>query len=350
MTNAPVEAALAAFPRGVPTAPGILALPSARGTVDLITEQTLDGVPDPFGFSLQAIAWDLQNDELIDPLNGVEDLRRGNLRTLGDPVTTLERSPLLALRALRLVGELGVHPDSALVAALPTTALAPRPRLWRHGRTEIARALCSPGASDALELANVSGLASTLAPGADPDLGRWIDSLPVQAELRFAVWLGASAESWLRAWRYHRSLTDRVIGLARYHPIDEAARPRHDPSISRLLGRLSPEDRHTLEVARNAQLASGTLPSTAVTEAREKLAALRKAIDRVERNQRFTEARGALALSGDQVIERLGWPPGPEIGSALRYLTGLVAVEPERNTPEQLEAALEEWARARSRE
>jgi hypothetical protein len=40
----------------------------------------------------------------------------------------------------------------------------------------------------------------------------------------------------------------------------------------------------------------------------------------------------------------LGCPPGPRVGRALRFLTELVLEDPDRNTPETLEAGLRAWA------
>ena len=76
--------------------------------------------------------------------------------------------------------------------------------------------------------------------------------------------------------------------------------------------------------------------------ARERLAALRRAIERVH----APEAEGgeiALALDGRAVMEILACGPGPEIGRALRQLAKAVAADPACNTAEALRERLLAW-------
>ncbi len=56
-------------------------------------------------FSINAIAYDLAEPELIDPLGGVDDIRAGIIRALGHD--NLHADPLRCLRAYRLAAELG---------------------------------------------------------------------------------------------------------------------------------------------------------------------------------------------------------------------------------------------------
>lgn len=348
VTDAPLETVLAAFPRAVPTGPQTLALPSAIGPIDFVTQQSLPALLDRFGFTLHAIAWDLATGRVHDPHGGLDDLRQGRLRTIAAPQPTFTRWPLLALRALRLVAEFDLALEQPLVQSLGAAPLSPTARLRVAGRPEIIRMLCGPQAGAALALAAESGLAAKLAPRADAGLARWIDRLPTRPDLRLAVWLGADAGPWLRAWGFRGAFTDPVLRLAHHHPIEQAANPRRDASVGRLLARISSEDRQRLQHAREAQLESNTLPPGAAQQAREGLAALADAIVRVEGNHRFTRARGALALTGAQVIEQLGCEPGPEVGRALRYLAALVEEQPDRNTPPELRAALARWVDERA--
>lgn len=343
VTSAPLAVVLERLPRAVVIHARGLMLPSAAGAIDLVVEQRLPEALADFGFSLHTIAWDPVDGTLIDPCDGLADARCGRLRLVGDPAEQLARSPVLALRALRLVAELGLEPDPSLGPALGTAALETTARLRAAARSELLRMLCGSHAGRALELAASSGLAKQLAPAADPSVAHWIDALAPRVELRLAVWLGTGAAAWLRDWRLGLGRSQRVLELAQHHPIDEAASPRHDAAVGRLLRRLGPEDRADLQAARAAQLASGVLAPEVVRRASARLAALGEAFARVERNREAALARAGLALSGAQVMEQLACGPGPLVGRALRHLAEICAADATRNTEAALRAALDEW-------
>jgi len=342
LTDAPLSAVLDCFPHAVVITPRAAVLPSTAGPIDIVTNQVLPDCLVELGFTLLAVAWDLANDTAIDPYGGLDDVRAGRLRWAGS--CDLERDPLLALRALRLVGELGVEPDADLVASLGAASLPPRPPVRTRGRAEWIRLIGSAHAGRALELGTATGLTKTLAPSGDRTIGRWIDALPPDIDLRLAVWLGPDGGAWLREWRFGVARTKRILELACHHPMEDAAIPKRDASVGRLLKRLAPEARAQLFAAREAQLASGVVPDAVVTQARAGMTALRSAIDRVEGNRRRAEVRSELALSGAQVMEVLGLGPGPQVGRALRHLASLCETDPSRNDEPQLLAALAAWA------
>jgi len=344
VTNAPLAVALEQLPRAVVVQDCGLMLPSPAGAIDLVVEQPLPEALARFGFSLHTIAWDPVDETLIDPWEGLADAHRGRLRLVDDPAEQLARSPVLALRALRLVAELDFEPEPNLGPALGAATLDMTAPLRAAARSELLRMLCGAHAGRALELAASSGLAKRLAPAADPSVARWIDALAPRAELRLAVWLGAGAAAWLRDWRFGLGRSQRVLELAQHHPIDEAASPRHDAAVGRLLRRLGPEDRADLQAARVAQLESGVLGPEPVRRARAKLAGLGEAIERVERNHEAARTRAGLALSGSQIMEQLACGPGPVVGRALRHLAEICAADASRNTEISLRAALDEWA------
>lgn len=65
-------------------------------------------------FTVNAMAMDLGNGELIDPYGGREDLRRSQLKLPWDDRTILQDDPLRILRAARLISEEHFHPSDNL--------------------------------------------------------------------------------------------------------------------------------------------------------------------------------------------------------------------------------------------
>ncbi|HET6763185.1 MAG TPA: CCA tRNA nucleotidyltransferase [Longimicrobiaceae bacterium] len=63
-------------------------------------------------FTMNAVAWHPLTHEIRDPHGGVEDLRAGTLRTVGEPADRFREDRLRLLRALRFAGRFGltVHP------------------------------------------------------------------------------------------------------------------------------------------------------------------------------------------------------------------------------------------------
>ena len=68
-------------------------------------------------FTVDAMAW-APGGPVTDPFGGLEDLKNGLIRTVGDPETRFGEDPLLPLRALRLASGLAFVPEAAAAAAL----------------------------------------------------------------------------------------------------------------------------------------------------------------------------------------------------------------------------------------
>ena len=127
-------------------------------------------------FTCNALAWHPLTGELRDPYLGLEDLRSGRLRTVGEPAERFAEDYLRVLRALRFAGhfELTIHPDtwSALVEATPElprlSAERIREELWKIFTK-------TPRASRALSLYAASSALAILYPELDRTIGVGLD-------------------------------------------------------------------------------------------------------------------------------------------------------------------------------
>ncbi|MBN2192334.1 MAG: HD domain-containing protein [Polyangiaceae bacterium] len=115
-------------------------------------------------FTINALAFDLLCDKLLDPFGGVEDLARMQLRAVGDPAERFAEDGLRVLRAARFVATLGVALEPATAAAiLPSLASFRRVSAERI-RDEWLKALAAPHPSRAFEVMREHGMLAITAP------------------------------------------------------------------------------------------------------------------------------------------------------------------------------------------
>ena len=70
-------------------------------------------------FTVNALFYDPVNDKIVDYTGqGLEDIRNGIVRIIGDPVTRLEEDPVRILRALKLVGQYNFRMEEATERAV----------------------------------------------------------------------------------------------------------------------------------------------------------------------------------------------------------------------------------------
>lgn len=74
-------------------------------------------------FTINALYYDIRDFAIVDFCNGVEDLRTGTLRLIGDPELRYREDPVRMLRAIRIANKMKFRLDPS--AAEPMKALAP---------------------------------------------------------------------------------------------------------------------------------------------------------------------------------------------------------------------------------
>ena len=119
-------------------------------------------------FTINAMAIDLETDELIDPFEGQRDLHQSRIRAVGDARSRFHEDPLRLLRAARFVGQLGFFIEPETKAAM--TELAPELRRISRERiyAELTRLLCGEFASHGLEVLLDTGLFQVAMPELKP--------------------------------------------------------------------------------------------------------------------------------------------------------------------------------------
>jgi poly(A) polymerase len=234
--------------------------------------------------------------EVFDYFGGIDDLRAGILRFVGDPATRIAEDYLRILRYFRFFARYSSKPaDPAALDAIrtgvPGLAGLSVERVW----SELTRILSAPDPRAAIGLMEQLGvLAAVLPEGADASrLARLIEAdAPVDPLLRLAALLTGDPAALAARLRLSAAERDRLTAL-RAGPM---ARPSDDDATLRRL--LADEAQKTL--IDRTWLAGGSAPEWAALRAR--LAAI---------------PRPVFPLEGRDVLA-LGEPEGPRVGALLR--------------------------------
>jgi poly(A) polymerase len=331
-------------------------------------------------FTINAMAVRLPEGTFVDPFGGMRDLRTKTLDTPLEPELAFSDDPLRMLRAPRFVSQLGVKPASRVAESI--ASMRERLRIVSGERIagELDRLLAGEHVVDGLRLVVGSGLADVFLPEL-PAL--MLEQDPVHRHkdvlhhtfavvegcpsddvvLRLAALLhdigkpatrritpdgvqfhhheleGARmAEARLRELRYPTRVIDDVRKLIelhlRFHGYGDgwtdAAVRRYVRDAGPLLDRLNQLTRADV-TTRNERRA-------------EKFRRLQDELE--ERIARLAEQENLAALrpplDGEQVMERLGIPPGRVVGEALAYLMEL-RMERGPVAEEEAYAALDAW-------
>ena len=115
-------------------------------------------------FTVNALAYDDDKGQVVDPYGGLKDISNKVLKTVGDPETRFEEDALRLMRAVRLVAELGFALDSDTAAAIQKKAHNLGHISKERIRDEFIRILNSTQPMMAIVMANQLGLLPYIAP------------------------------------------------------------------------------------------------------------------------------------------------------------------------------------------
>jgi tRNA nucleotidyltransferase (CCA-adding enzyme) len=333
-------------------------------------------------FTVNAIAYDPVDGHIVDPFNGLADMRAKVLRAVGDPRERFEEDGLRILRGARFVATLEFELEEATEAAFRRTLDTFRKVSPERVREEWLKAMKATRPSRAFEVMRRTGILEVTYPELLEQVGCeqnqwhaydvWNHTMHVLDESeggpieRVAALLhdvakprtraksektndwtfyhhekvGADmAERWLRDYRFSNSERELITGLIRHHLIcysDEWS----DAAVRRFIKRVGADNvEPLLRLGEADALGKGR-------KVEEELAALKELRGRVDAE---LEAGGALttgdlAIGGHEVISVLG-SAGPRVGEILRSLLDKVIEDPSLNTKDRLMPMAEDLAK-----
>jgi tRNA nucleotidyltransferase/poly(A) polymerase len=312
---------------------------------------------------------------LVDPHGGLDDLRAGRIRAVGNPADRFAEDALRVLRTVRFALRFGFAVDPATEAALreaaPTTTALSAERI----RDELRRLLADPGIRPTLafgrweDLGILAVLLPELAalrgvPQGKPIPGdaldhslRTADALPAQDPILRLTGLlhdlgkattladghfighevvGARmAEDAMRRLRFPAPEVARVRDLVRHHMF--AYEPAWtDAAVRRFIKRVGAERLEDLFALRVADdVASGAEEPS--------VGGLDELRRRVEEQRHAPMSSWHLAIDGHDLQREIGMAPGPPMGRLLDRLVEAVLDEPARNRREVLLELARSW-------
>lgn len=324
-------------------------------------------------FTVNAIAYDVLADELHDPFHGIDDLRRRLLRAVGDPARRFAEDGLRVLRGARLAATLDMDLEEATRAAIAPSLDSYRQVSAERIRDEWYKAFKARQPSRAFEIMRDEGLLAVTAPellrlrdlveaGLDVDAltlsFRTMDLLPADPALRFAGLchglgadhapdgapgaapaedaqgdVGAAAASRARALAARLRLSnadrDRVVTIVRHHRLPPCV-DGGDPELRRWLREVTPQRAEDVLAVQGARLRAAQQDA-----ALERWAAFRDRV-RAQLEEAPPLTARDLAVTGRDLMDVVGLPPGPVLGRTLDALVGVVLDDPSANTRETL--------------
>jgi poly(A) polymerase len=115
-------------------------------------------------FTINGLFYDLENNQVLDWVNGMPDIERRTVHTIGDPVVRFLEDPVRILRAIKFSArlDLAISPDvyDAIVQCRSALAMAARPRLFE----ELLRLLRGGAAHRSIWLAWETGVLDVMLP------------------------------------------------------------------------------------------------------------------------------------------------------------------------------------------
>lgn len=317
-------------------------------------------------FTVNAIAYDVLADSLHDPFDGIGDLRRRVLRAVGDPAQRFAEDGLRVLRCARLAATLELDIEETTRAAIRPSLASFRQVSVERVRDEWFKALRARRPSRAFEVMRDEGLLEVTAPelsslaelhepGVPDDLLsvslRLVDTLPPDPTLRFAGLVHAvdrapqaappegsstkrvgGAVHLATRLRLSGADRDRVATLVRHVPLSAEQLRAEDGALRRWLRDVSLEHLEGVLELERARLGAAGLEDGATYALFVEFACRARAVAA----QAPALAVRDLAVTGKDLMDEVGLPPGPAIGRVLAALLDAVLDDPSVNRRETL--------------
>lgn len=319
-------------------------------------------------FTINAIAFCLERERLVDPFGGIQDLKSNLVRAVGDPQLRLREDPLRILRMVRFGSASGRDIDAPTLAAANALAPSLNHVSVERIKSELDRILLSQHPDEGVRMLYAIGALPYTIPELLPAVGFQQNRYHVHDvfEHTMSVLARTPADLILR-W----SAIFHDIGKPHTLSVDDRGE-RHFYLHEVVSDRLCRERMQLLKFSRADSSAIATIvqhhmrpldcgpagvrriirdlgdhlsrwrtfkeADASPTQPKAQFDAVAQQFDALllkEQERLATPALAKLAVNGNDILG-LGVPAGPMVGTVLSELSELVLNDPERNTREVL--------------
>ena len=325
-------------------------------------------------FTMNALAYNIETGELLDPFEGKKDIEKKLIRTVGEPEKRFGEDALRMFRALRLASELNFAIEHET-----QTAIAKNGKLLEHisrerVRDEFAKIVMSETPALALDLAARLEILKFISPELEKGIGveqnkahaytvweHLLRSLNHAAKknfplyVRLAALLHDVAKPHTRVWKnnqwtfyghevvgsriakailtdlkFSKDIIEKTTKLVRWHMFFSDTEEITLSAVRRIVRNVGPDLIWDLINVRTADRIGTGRPK----EIPYRLRKYKSMIEEVLRNPISVKQ---LAVNGADIMKLTEIKPGPHIGFILEILLSEVLEKPELNTPDYLE-------------
>ena len=340
-------------------------------------------------FTINAIAYDVEEGEIVDPFAGVADLSKGIIKTVGEAKERFFEDGLRILRAVRFHVELGFPLDQETEKSIFENNHILKEVSKERIRDEFVKIIMSPSPMDGLLLLKKLGLLTYIIPELEESIGVeqnkahsydvWTHLLKTAQHsadkqyplhVRLSALLHDVAKPRARRWdnkskiwtfyghevvgsrvtkkimedlRFSRETIDKVVNLVRWHMFFSDTEKITHSAVRRLVANVGKENIWDLINMRGCDRIGTGRP-------KENPYRLRKYKSMIEEVMRDPISVKMLKIDGQKIMEILKIPPGPKIGQMLNALLEEVLEDPTLNTEEYLNKKILELSKMSDKE
>ncbi|OHB14904.1 MAG: hypothetical protein A2431_02815 [Candidatus Zambryskibacteria bacterium RIFOXYC1_FULL_39_10] len=326
-------------------------------------------------FTINAIAYDAETGEMVDPYGGVADLARGVIKTVGEPKDRFFEDGLRILRAVRFHVQLGFPLDSDTEKSILENREILGEVSSERIKDEFIKIIMSPNPSGGLFLLRKLGLLHYIVPEleesfdveqnqahsydvwnhllktvqhsadknyplhvrlsallhdiAKPRTRRWSDETKMWTFYGHEVVGSHVTKKILERLKFSRETIDKVTNLVRWHMFFSDTEQITHSAVRRLIANVGKENVWDLIDMRMCDRIGTGRP-------KESPYRLRKYQSMIEEVMRDPISVGMLKIDGKGIMSLLDISPGPMIGQILNALMEEVLEDPNLNTEEYL--------------
>jgi putative nucleotidyltransferase with HDIG domain len=330
-------------------------------------------------FTMNAVAYNVEKNIIIDPYNGLEDIKKQLIRTVGEPKERFGEDALRMLRAIRLSSTLNFAIESETQKAIEENANLLEHISKERIRDEFIKIVISDSPAIALDLCARLGILKYISEDFTKGIGvgqnqahaftvweHLLRSLEHSAKknfplhVRLAVLFHDIAKPHTKRWqneqwtfyghevvgsritkqilndlKFSKEIIDKVTKLVRWHMFFSDTEEISLSAVRRMVRNVSPELIWDLMDVRSCDRIGTGRP-------KESPYRLRKYHAMIEEVMRDPISVKQLKVNGESIMKQTGITPGPTIGFILEILLSEVLEDPSLNNLEYLEKRVEE--------